>query len=274
MKAASRIAAALSVVLALTACAKKSESSGHPATPGTAKAEVLVFAAASMKPALDDLAMEFNAAHHAAMVITYASSSALAQQIGQGAPADIFISADPAWAAALEQSGHAETRVDFLGNSLVLVAPANAPDTVKRPEDLAGDAVKHIAIGDPASVPAGKYTKEALETLGLWDRLEPKFVPGMDVRQALLYVERGEAEAGIVYATDAKSSPAVRVVMPLDATLKTPVRYSLVLVKREARSAAANDGFAFLLSDVSMKRFEEAGFTRVSGAANPAKPRE
>lgn len=278
MNALSKTAIGLWVAVVLSACGQKSEPAAKTAAPDTKaaaiKPEVLVFAAASMKPALDNLAERFEAAQNAKMSISYASSSALAQQIQNGAPADVFVSADPAWAAKLEESGHVETRVDFLGNSLVLIVPSGAPDAVKRPEDLNSDAIAHIAIGDPASVPAGKYAKEALETFGLWGRLEPKFVPGMDVRQALLYVERGEAEAGIVYATDAKSSRAVRVAAPLDTYLKIPVRYSLVLVKRNGRSAAAKDGFAFFLSEDSMKRFDEAGFTRLSGPANPAAPRE
>lgn len=234
------------------------------------KEEVLVFAAASMKPALDELSAKFTAALDAKMTVTYAASSMLAQQIQSGAPADVFISADAEWAAKVEKSGHAVKRADLLGNSLVLVVPVGGVAIVKGPEDLIGEAINHVAIGDPATVPAGKYAKEALETLGLWTRLQAKLVPAMDVRQALLYVERGEAEAGIVYATDAKSSHAVRVVAALDASLKTPIRYSLVLVKREAPSAKAEACFAFLLSDVAMRGFEAAGFTRMPEPVVPA----
>jgi molybdate transport system substrate-binding protein len=234
--------------------------------------EVIVFAASSTVTALDGLAAQFEKGHGARMTVSYGSSSALAQQILNGAPADVYISADPAWAATLEERGRVVRRVDFLGNSLVLVAPVTAADAVKRPEDLTSDAVKYVAIGDPASVPAGKYAKEALETLGLWRRVEAKAVPAMDARHALLYVERGEADAGIVYATDAKNSRAVRVVAALDGSLKTPVRYTLVLVKRDVPSAKAEDCFAFLLSDASMRGFEAAGFTRLPGPAKPAAP--
>ena len=232
-----------------------------------AKPEVLVFAAASMKPALDDLAAKFEAAQNTKMIVSYAASSALAQQIQNGAPADVFISADPAWAGKVEESGHAAKRADFLGNSLVLVVPAKAADAVKQPQDLAGGAVKHIAIGDPATVPAGKYAKEALEALGVWDKIQTKVVPAMDVRQALLYVERGEVEAGVVYSTDAKSSKAVRVVAVLDKSLKTPIRYTIVLVKRDGLSAKAGEAYDFLLSDTAMRGYEAAGFTRLKPAA-------
>ena len=121
-----------------------------------ASKDVLVFAAASMKPVIDKLAPDFKSKQGAKFSVSYGSSSALAQQIDSGAPADVFITADPVWAGKLEESGHSDKRVDFLGNSLVLVVPANAGSAVKRPEDLMGDAVKHIATGDPASVPVGK----------------------------------------------------------------------------------------------------------------------
>jgi len=259
-------------LLTLAACDRRIDSVQE--SPLLHSSPVSIFAASSMQPVLDELAMTFEAEHGTKMSISYASSSALAQQIRNGAPADIFISADPAWAATLEETGHVETRADFLGNSLVVIAPEKGADSIQQVADLGGDAVKHIAIGDPSSVPAGKYAKEALEALGLWERLGPKFVPAMDVRHALLYVERGDAEAGIVYATDAKSSASVRVVATLDAHLKAPVRYALVLVKRDERSANAQEAFSFLLSEPCLKSFEAAGFTRVSAPANPAAPHE
>jgi len=261
--------ACLIAVALLAGCGIEAAPPAAQATP-----EVTVFAAASMVVVLDPLAAQYEADAHTTLAISYASSSALAQQIENGAPADVFISADPVWAGKLQESGHAAQRVDFLGNSLVLVAPSAAPDGVRTPQDLLSDAVKHIAIGDPESVPAGKYAKEALETLGLWDRIEPKLVPGMDVRQALLYVERGEAEAGIVYATDAKASGAVRVVAVLDDHLKAPVRYSLVLTPIGRQNAAAADWFKYLLGDTAMSAFESAGFSRVTGPASPGAPQE
>jgi len=227
--------------------------------------EVLVFAAASMTPVLNPLAEKYEKEKGVKMVISYAASSALAQQIQNGAPAHIFVSADPVWAAKLEETKHASKKADFLGNSLVLIVPAKSGDAIKKPEDLQGDAVEHIAIGDPASVPAGKYAKEALDSLGLWSKLESKFVPGMDVRQVLLYVERGDADAGVVYTTDAKSSEAVRQVAVLDSYLKAPVKYSLVLTILGDTSQEAKDIYTFLLSEDTMKAFEKAGFSRLPG---------
>lgn len=227
------------------------------------RAEVVVFAAASMVVALDPIAEAYQAETGTVLTISYASSSALAQQIENGAPAEIYVSADPAWADTLEANGYAAQRVDFLGNSLVLVVPAAAGDGVTKPADLTGDTVKHLAIGDPDSVPAGKYAKEALETLGLWEALQPKLVPGMDVRQALLYVERGEAEAGIVYATDAKGSAAVHAVAVLDEHLRAPVKYALVLTALGAQDPNAVDLFEYLQADATAQ-FEAAGFSRLS----------
>lgn len=221
--------------------------------------KVLVFAAASMKPVLDQLGPKFSGG---TLTVSYGSSSALAQQIQNGAPADVFIAADPVWVGKLEETVQVDKREEFLGNSLVLIAALKAADSIKGPEDLLSGAVKHIAIGEPGSVPAGKYAKEALTALGLWDRLSAKFVPAADVRQALLYVERGEAEAGIVYATDAKSALHVKLVAPLDASLKTPVRYSIVLINRVGRSASADAAFRYLMSDDVMKAYEAAGFSR------------
>jgi molybdate transport system substrate-binding protein len=233
--------------------------------------EILVFAAASMKPVLDQIGPKFSGGK---LTISYGSSSSLAQQIQNGAPADVFITADPAWAGKLEETVKVAKREDFLGNSLVLIATPEAAESLKGPEDLLKDSVKHIAIGEPGSVPAGKYAKEALTALGLWNRLSTKFVPAADVRQALLYVERSEAEAGIVYATDAKSVTDVKVIAALDSSLKTPVRYSIVLIDRKDRSSAADEAFAYLLSDESMKAYVAAGFSRPAAAGKSAKPKD
>ncbi len=239
--------------------------SGYAQEPKPVK-EVVVFAAASMNPSLTPLAQKYDKDTGIKMVISYASSSALATQIQSGAPAQIFISADVAWAEKVQGSGHAAQKVDFLGNSLVLIVPAKGNSKVTKIEDLQSEAVQHIAIADPTGVPAGKYAKEAMETLGLYSKLEPKFVPTQDVRQALLYVERSEAEAGFVYATDATSSKAVKQVAVLDPYLKTPVKYAIVLTKTGAESADARAAYDFLLSDGAIKAFEKAGFTRPAAA--------
>ena len=177
-----------------------------------------VFAAASMKNALDDIDAAYTAKTGVKIVASYAASSALAKQIEQGAPADIFVSADTDWMdyAIGKKNINEPTRVNLLGNSLVLIAPKDSKidkvtigpgfDLAK----LAGDG--KIATGDVKSVPVGKYAKAALEKLGAWAAAEPKFAMAESVRAALTLVSRGEAPLGIVYSTDAKVEPGVKIV--------------------------------------------------------------
>src|ERR1700710_771427 len=177
-----------------------------------------VFAAASMKNALDDIDAAYAAKTGVKIVASYAASSALAKQIEQGAPADIFVSADTDWMdyATAKKNINEPTRVNLLGNSIVLIAPKDSKignvdigtgfDLAK----LAGDG--KIATGDVKAVPVGKYAKAALEKLGAWQAAEPKFAMADSVRAALTLVTRGEAALGIVYATDAKVEPGVNIV--------------------------------------------------------------
>ena len=149
------------------------------------------------------------------MLTSYASSSTLAQQIVHGAEADVLLSADTKWADYLADNGLVAQRRDLLGNRLVIVVPKDGKIDVRKPEDLLAAGIEHLALGEPQSVPAGRYAKQALSKLGLWPRLEAKVVPAGDVRQALAYVETGAAEAGIVYATDAAVSKRVRVAVEI-----------------------------------------------------------
>ena len=177
-----------------------------------------MFAAASMKNALDDIDAAYTAKTGVKIVASYAASSALAKQIEQGAPADIFISADTDWMdyAIGKKNINEPTRVNLLGNSIVLIAPKDSKidnvtigpgfDLAK----LAGDG--KIATGDVKAVPVGKYAKAALEKLGAWQAAEPKFAMAESVRAALTLVARGEAVLGIVYSTDAKVEPGVKIV--------------------------------------------------------------
>ncbi|HEX6832218.1 MAG TPA: molybdate ABC transporter substrate-binding protein, partial [Rudaea sp.] len=168
-------------------------------------AELTVSAAASLSNAFGDLAREFEKRNpDDKIVLNFAASDVLLKQIEQGAPADVFASADEATMdrAAAAQRIDAATRKDFAANALVLIASRDAP-LPKALADLNTDAYPRIAIGNPDSVPAGRYAKEALTAAHLWEPLQPRLVPTQNVRQALDYVARGEAEAGFVYATDA-----------------------------------------------------------------------
>lgn len=232
-----------------------------------AAAPVTVFAAASLTDALRALGQERAAQGHPAPRFSFAASSALARQIEQGAPADLFLSADEAWMDYLQQRGliEAATRASPLGNALVLVAPADRarPVTLAPGTDLAAllGPGGRIATGDPAHVPAGRYAQAALEWMGQWPTLAPRLARADNVRAALLLVERGEAPLGIVYATDAAASRAVRVVGTFPPESHPPVTYPFALLRRAAANPEAARLLAFLSGPEAQPVWERFGFT-------------
>ena len=223
-----------------------------------------VFAAASMKNALDEIDAAYTAKTGVKVTVSYAASSALAKQIEQGAPADVFISADTDWMdyAIGKRTINEPTRINLLGNSIVLIAPKDAKvgnvsigagfDLAK----LAGDG--KVATGDVKSVPVGKYAKAALEKLGSWQAAEPKFAMAESVRAALTLVARGEATLGIVYSTDAKVEPGVKVVGTFPADSHPAIIYP-VAATMTAKPETANY-LAFLRSTAAKNIFEKYGF--------------
>jgi molybdate transport system substrate-binding protein len=222
----------------------------------------IIFAAASLKNALDEVA----ALAEQKPVISYGASSALAKQIEAGAPAQVFISADLDWMDYLEQRKllRTGTRRNILGNKLVLIAPAAS--TVKteiragfRLADLLGDG--RLATADPLHVPAGKYTKAALEKIGVWDSVASRLAPTENVRVALALVARGEAPLGTVYATDAASEPKVRVVAIFPDGLHPPIVYPAALTSTAPASGVAAEFLALLRSPAARKVFDKHGFT-------------
>lgn len=230
-----------------------------------AAAEVVVFAAASMKTALDPIAEAFQQATGDRVTISYAGSNALAQQILQGAPADIFISASSQWMDEVEKGGDVaeSSRTDLLGNRLVLVAhDAAAPQlTPAQGFDLSGalDGGK-LAMALVDSVPAGQYGKEALTTLGVWDQVEPHVAQADNVRAALALVATGEAPLGIVYATDAAAEPNVHVVGTFPEDSHGPITYPAALLKN-ARDEADRAFFEALSAPEADAVFQQHGFT-------------
>ena len=224
---------------------------------------VTVFAAASLTDAMKDVAAAYKARSGVTVTLSFGASSTLAQQINQGAGADIFMSADTDWMDFLQKNGHIAdaTRKDLLGNALVLVAGTDAKPVPRiAPHfDLAaalGDG--RLAMADPASVPAGKYGKAALTALGVWDSVAPKVVQAENVRVALEYVARGEAPLGIVYATDAKIAP-VKVVGVFPENSHAPIVYPVALTR--SASPGAQSFLAFLSGREARAIFERAGFT-------------
>lgn len=224
-----------------------------------------VFAAASMKTALDEVDALWTAKTGKTVTVSYAASSALAKQIEQGAPADVFVSADIPWMdyVAGKDLIKADTRTDLLGNELVLVAPAPASEKIDLAPGVAlaakiGDS--KVATGDPASVPVGKYAKASLEKLGIWTDVQPKIAGAENVRAALGLVARGEAKYGIVYATDAKAEPKVAVVGTFPKDSHPPIVYPVAITK-DSKSPDAAAYLAFLKGPEAAKVFLGQGFT-------------
>jgi molybdate transport system substrate-binding protein len=226
--------------------------------------EVHVFAAASTTEALNEIGALFAAAGKGRLVAAYASSSTLAKQIENGAPAEIFVSADEQWADYLARKNllDSASRVDLLGNRLALVAPADSTVelTIEPGMKLArllGD--NRLAIGDPDHVPAGIYAKAALISLGVWNDVEAKLARADSVRAALAFVERGECPLGIAYTSDALTVPKLRVVAVFPEDSHPPIRYPAALVAGQT-NPAARAFLAFLQTPVAGAVFRKYGF--------------
>jgi len=238
------------------------------AAPVQAAAEdITVFAAASMKNALDEIVTAWNAETGNKAVVSYAGSSALAKQIQEGAPADVFISAAVNWMDTLEEGKliKPETRVDLLGNSIVLVAHGTeaAPVAIAPGFDLAGMLGQNrLAMALVDSVPAGVYGKAALTSLEVWDAVEPKVAQADNVRAALALVATGEAPFGIVYATDAVAEPGVSVVGAFPAGSHPPIIYPAA-VTAETTMPEAEAFLTYLSGAKARMAFEGQGFTVV-----------
>jgi molybdate transport system substrate-binding protein len=221
---------------------------------------VLILAAASTSNAIEEIRQQFTKDTGIEVQASYAASSTLAQQVVHGAAADVFISADLKWADFLDKKEQIARRQNRLGNRLVIVVLRESSLHLTTPEDLATAAVEHLALGDPESVPAGRYAKQALIKLGVWERLQGKIVPAEDVRHALAYVETGNAQAGIVYSTDVAISKRVRVVASIPAGLTEPICYPFALLKHGEGRPNAEAFYACLLSPAAGKVFEKYGF--------------
>ncbi|MFM1158042.1 molybdate ABC transporter substrate-binding protein [Yersinia enterocolitica] len=229
-------------------------------------ADITVFAAASLTNALQDIAVQYKKEKQVDVVASYASSSTLARQIEQGAPADLFISADQQWMdyAIDKQQMVANTRFTLLGNELVLIAPKDSKIT-KVAIDKKTDWKKlleggRLAVGDPDHVPAGIYAKESLENLGAWATLAPEMARANNVRSAMALVERAEAPLGIVYGSDAIASDKVKVVGVFPEASHKPVEYPMAIVKGH-ENPTVTAFYDYLKSPAAAVIFEKYGFT-------------
>ncbi|WP_239805754.1 molybdate ABC transporter substrate-binding protein [Croceicoccus hydrothermalis] len=229
----------LRAVFALFACALIAACNAAPATGP------VVLAASSMTEAMSAAADGWAARGHARPVLSFAASSALARQVQQGAPADLFVSADGEWMDVLQQGGHirVESRRIIAGNTLVLIARADDAEAVDlRDPGALSDALGttgRIAMADPVTVPAGRYGRAAVAAMGLWDGMAHRIAPSQNVRAALALVERGAAPLGITYTTDAAASDRVRIVARFPTSSHPPIRYPAALTTQSRNGDAA-----------------------------------
>ena len=255
----------LAAAIGLVACNERATPTGtgdaSDATP------LVVFAAASLKESMDAAADAWRAETGRSVQVAYAASSALARQVEQGAPADVFVSADTEWIDWLQLRDLVDpaSRVDLLGNTLVLVAPADSPlppFALAPGTDLlpALGERGRIALGLTTSVPAGKYAKAAFESLGLWNALEPRAAESDNVRAALLLVARGETPLGVVYASDAAAEPRVKVLASFPEGSHPPIVYAVARVAGSARGEDATHFIDWLQSDDAGAIFRRHGF--------------
>lgn len=235
---------------------------GAPQQSG--KTDLTVSAAISLKDALDEAKQLYTKEHPSVMIAAnYGASGTLQLQIEQGAPVDIFISAAPKQMDALEAKALllGGTRVDMLRNELVLIVPKDSSLGMASFEDLKRANVKQVALGEPTTVPAGQYAKEVLTLLGIYDAVNSKAILAKDVRQVLTYVETGNVDAGIVYATDAQSSSKVKVVATAPPNSHSPIVYPAAVIKDSKNPAAARAFLNFLSAPRGQAIFQKYGFT-------------
>ncbi|MFN5301494.1 MAG: molybdate ABC transporter substrate-binding protein, partial [Pseudanabaena sp.] len=254
---------------AITGCSFLSptiEQGNTPANLPNLKQEnvqLTVSAAASLKEALREITPLYSKSKsNVAIRNNFGSSGDLQQQIINGAPVDVFISAAAKQMDDLQKKDLivADTRRDLLSNRLVLIVPADKSDTSDL-KDLTKANIERIAIGAPRSVPVGQYAEQALKKLELLQDLQSKFVLGNNVRQVLQFVESGNAQAGIVYVTDAKTSTKVKVVQVIDAKLHKPIVYPIAVLQKSSNQPSAKSYLEFLSSEPAKTIFEKYGFS-------------
>ncbi len=229
---------------------------------GPKKEAIVVYAAASTREVMEQIGTDFETETGLPVTLNFGPSSGLARQIEQGANADLFLSADEDWADYIADKGLVEQRRDLLANKLVVVVPTESPMIINDLVDLIKPGIHRLALAGSA-VPAGRYARKALDSAGLWEQVKDRIVEGSDVRSALAYVARGEAEAGIVYATDVAGSNKVRVILQINPELHPPIRYPLVLIKRDSSLPATRQFYDYLGSKHAAEVFSQAGFAVV-----------
>lgn len=251
----------MSIILMLAACGSQTTTKSDQAE----SVELTISAAASLTDALNELKAVYEKQHtNVKLNFNYGASGALQQQIEQGAPADLFISASNSVLKSLEEKGFVKDGSPLLQNDLVVVVPTSGGADMKQLDDLKGDSIKKLAIGIPDSVPAGKYAQEALTNQKLWDGLQAKLVQAKDVRQVLQYVATGNADAGFVYKTDALSTNETKIAFTVDAALHSPITYPIGLVSSTSHEEEARQLYDYLKTESALKIMEKYGFKRAN----------
>lgn len=244
---------------ALAGCSPGIDSPGSGQSEAE-RADISIMAAASLTDALEELKLTYEEQENVELIINYGSSGQLRQQISQGAPADIFLSADISDMELLEQDESVSESIDLLQNQLTLVASPSAAEELHAWEDITREALQGVSIGEPDTVPAGRYARQSLENLNLWEEVEANLIYGSDVRQVLTYVETGNVDAGIVYQTDALTSEQINIIDHAPEDSHDPITYPFGLLNEA--DGEAQDFYYWLQEDESLDVFESYGFAR------------
>ena len=266
-KLTTALALMVSAAFLVTGCSGQSastSSSSSSSSSGGSQKVLHVSAAASLTNVMQDIAKEYEQQHPDVKVeFNFGSSGALQQAIENGGNADVFVSAAQKQMNALEKAGLLAdgTRQDLLINDVVLIVPKDSKKNIATFEDLKGSAVQHLALGEPKGVPVGQYSEEIFTKMNMLDAMKAKAVYGSDVRQVLAWVEGGEADVGLVYATDAAISDGVKVVAKAPADTHKPIIYPAAVLKDSKQMDLAKDFTQFLRNDTSEALFEKYGFT-------------
>ena len=224
--------------------------------------EILVAAAASLTDVLTEIGNSYESKSKNKVNFTFGSSRTLARQIEEGAPADVFFSADLAQMEKLDKNGRVEpsSRKNLLANQLVVIVPADSKVAIRSPRDLLKPEVKNIALAEPTSVPVGVYSSKYLEREGLWEKIKGKIVPVLDVRATLASVESGNVDAGFVYKTDAAMSKKVKVVFEVPVDKAPKIIYPIAIIRESKKKDVARDFVNYVLSSAGKETFRKYGF--------------
>jgi len=246
--------------LILTACVNDENNASATDKP----VKLMISAATSLTAAMEEIQVLYESQNDVELTFNLGGSGSLAQKIQQGAPVDVFISANLEWMDALVRENLiiGETREEITGNKLVLITGNNSPINYESIDDISAKDIDQIAIGNPESVPAGMYSQQLLHTLDIWDSIEDKLVLAKDVRQVLTYVETGNVDIGFIYESDALTSKSIKVLATVEDGLHDPIIYPAAVLIDTKHENEASDFVEFMASDEAQMIFVKHGFRK------------